>query len=286
MSSKARKRKKKKMIRKIKKHHRTISSVVTLLAIISFFSFVGTFAWFTSEDNATNKFEGGKLIAEIDEVFIPNEKWEPGEKTDKEIRVKNTGNIPAFVRLSLYEFMLRFEVDVIDETGNANLKTVKQPQQPEVVRANAETWKKAAEGKGTYKQDNLYYVASEAWISNPKDRKDMFDYNKVRVTAPYKFVTLNFTDQVKTTVDTNATSDYWLYSNGYFYYSRPLKPGERSQDLLQSLTLSDSIPNKYKGSLYKMEVYMDAHDVTEPVIGAWELKTTDPAYDLIKKQLK
>lgn len=283
---KLKKRKIKKMWRKLKSHHYEISLGVTLLAFIALFSFVGTFAWFTSSDKVENKFEGGKLIAEIEEVYIPNEKWGPGEKTDKEIRVKNTGTVPAFVRLSLYELILRFEVDTTDVTGNANLKTVNQPKSPEVDRANTETWKRAAEGKGTYKQDNLYYVASEAWISNPKKREDMVNYNKKRDTAPYKYISLNFTDKLKTAVDANATSDYWLYSNGYFYYSRPLKPGESSQELLQSLTLSDVIPNKYKGSLYKMEVYMDAHDVTEPVIGAWNLETTEPAYDLIKNQLK
>lgn len=283
---KLKKRKIKKMWRKVKSHHHEISLGVTLLAFIALFSFVGTFAWFTSSDKVENKFESGKLIAEIEEIFIPNEEWKPGERTEKEIRVKNTGDIPALVRVSLYEFILRFEVDVTDVTGNANLKTVNQPQNPIVDRGDVDTWKKAADGKGTYKQNNLYYVASEAWMSNPKERKDMVDYNKKRDTAPYKYISLNFTDKLKTAVDVNATSDYWLYSNGYFYYSRPLKPGESSQELLQSLTLSDAIPNKYKGSLYKMEVYMDAHDVTEPVIGTWNLKSTEPAYDLIKNQLK
>lgn len=289
MSSKTRKRKKKKMMRKltkIKKHHRTISLVVTLLAIFSIFSFVGTFAWFTSEDTVTNKFEGGKLIAEIDEVFVPNNKWEPGEKTTKEVKIANTGQIPAFVRVSLYEFILNFKVDIVDQTGNGNLATASEAKKPEVDRDNTDTWKLAADADGTLKNNDTYYIADNAWVSHPDLRLGMYEYKKERKTAPQKFISLDFPDNIKVSVDQNATNDYWLYSNGYFYYSRPLKPGEKSSDVLSSLTLSDAIPNKYKGSLYKLKVYMDAHDVTKPVISAWQLKQGDPAYQLINAQLK
>ncbi|MGX7024519.1 BsaA family SipW-dependent biofilm matrix protein [Vagococcus hydrophili] len=289
MSSKSRKRKKKKLMRKIKKiqkHHRKISLVVTLLAIISFFSFVGTFAWFTSEDDVSNKFEGGKLAAEITEVFIPNNEWEPGEKTTKEVKIANTGTVPAFVRVSLYEFILNFKVDVTDQTGNGNLATASEAKKPGVDRDDTGTWQPAADGDGTFKQGNKFYIADKSWVSDPEARTGMYEYQKERKTAPQKFISLNFPDHIKTAVDPNATGDYWLYSNGYFYYSRPLKPGEKSNEVLSSLTLSDAIPNKYKGSLYKLKVYMDAHDATEPIFSEWRLNQNDPAYQLLKPQLK
>lgn len=283
---KSKKKKRKSLLKQVKKHHREISLAVTLLAFISLFSFIGTFAWFTSEDSVTNKFQGGKLIAEIDETFIPNEKWEPGENTEKEVRIKNTGEVPTFVRVSLYEFILNFEVDVTDQTGNGNLKTVEQSKAPEVDATDTDTWQAASDRKGTFKQNNNYYVANQAWLSNPKSGTDMFKFGGIRDTAPHKYISLNFPNNLKTYVDNTATSDYWLYSNGYFYYSRPLKPGEKSDELLKSLTLSDAIPNKYKGSLYKLKIYMDAHDVTEPVLGGWQLDKNDPAYTLLKNQIK
>lgn len=291
MSSKKRKKKKtlslsQKILSQLKKKHRDISFVLTLLALFSLFSFIGTFAWFTSADNVSNKFDGGKLIAEIDETFIPNEKWEPGEETEKQVRIANTGDIPTFVRVSLYEFILNFEVDLEDQTGNANLKTVDQAKRPEVDVDNTDTWKPAADGKGTFKHNNQYYVANQAWVSDPKNKKDMYLFDQLRVDPPKKYITLGFSTKIRFNVDPNPTSDYWLYSNGYFYYSRPLKPGEKSDDLLKNMTLSDSIPNKYKGSLYKLKIYMDAHDVTAPVTSAWELQPGEEAYKLLENQLK
>lgn len=291
MNAKKRKKKQKlsicqKVLWQLKKNHRDISLFITLLTFFSIFSFIGTFAWFTSADTVENKFKSGKLIAEIDEVFIPNNKWEPGEKTEKEVRVANTGDIPAFVRVSLYEFILNFEVDLEDQTGNANLKTVDQAHTPEVDVNNTDTWKPAADGKGTFQQNNQYYVANQAWVSDPKNKKDMYLFDQSRVDVPKKYIMLGFSSKVRYNVELNPTSDYWLYSNGYFYYSRPLKPGEKSDELLKNLTLSDSIPNKYKGSLYKLKIYMDAHDVTSPVTSAWQLQANDEAYKLLKNQLK
>lgn len=284
MSSK--KKRKKKMTKSKAFLHPKLAFVVSLLAFLSLFSFIGTFAWFTSEDSRVNPFQGGRLAAEIDEIFQPNENWNPGTNANKEVYVTNTGEIDAFVRVSFYEFLLNFEVDVEDQTGNANLKTVKQPKTPEVNSGDTDTWKPAADGKGTFKYKDTYYIAQRAWVPDPTSRRGMYEFDKRRDNSPHKFITLNFSNSIRLAVDQNATTDYWLYSGGYFYYSRPLKPKEKSDVLLKSLSLSDGFPNEYKGSLYKVKVYMDAHDLTEPVFSTWEIKKTDPAYDLLSKQIK
>ncbi len=284
MSSK--KRKKNKILKRIKQYHREISFMLILLACLSVFSLIGTFAWFTSADTQVNKFQAGKLVAEIEETFIPNNKWQPNEKTTKEVRVANTGDIPALVRVSFYEFIMNFEVDLVDKTGNANLKTVKSAQRPEVKRNNTDTWKEAADKKGSFEYEGKFYLANQAWIPNTTNGKEMYQFGSNRSSAPHKYISLNFSNDLKTSNPTNQSTDYWLYSNGYFYFSRPLKPKEASSDLLKSVTLSSTIPNKYKGSLYKLKIYMDAHDTTEPIIGEWDLKPGDPAYDLINSQLK
>ena len=254
---------------------------------VSLAAFVGTFAWFTSSDQIANAFEGTHLVAEIDETFSPKVDWQPGEDTTKEVRVKNTGDSPAIVRLSLYEFLLNFQIDVTDQTGNANLKTVDQSVSPEVDGKNTDTWYLAAKGKGTYKNNSTYYVANQAWVSDPTKQTGMYEYEgALQNEAPFKYITLNFTGNLKTTVDAPATNDYWLYDSGYFYYSRVLKPGEITDDLLKSVTLSESIPNQYKGALYKLKVYMDAHDVTSPVLSAWSLSKGSPAYALVESQIK
>lgn len=62
----------------------------------------GTFAWFTSKDEVTNKLSASNDYGvTITETFTPPEQWLPGEDVKKEVGVVNTGNIEAFVKLSL-----------------------------------------------------------------------------------------------------------------------------------------------------------------------------------------
>lgn len=286
-SSKKKFSKKQLFLKKIRTFLSSKKTVLLLVAVgVSLSTFIGTFAWFTSSDKQVNAFEGTHLVAQIDETFTPKIEWAPGEQATKEVRIENTGETPAIVRVSLYEFLLNFQIDTTDQTGNGNLKTVKQAVTPSVDGKDTDTWTAAAQAHGTYQQGDQYYVANQAWVSDPNNQTGMYEYGGTQQqTVPYKFITLNFTEQLKTTVDSSATTDYWLYDAGYFYYSRPLQPGERSTDLLKSVTLAETIPNAYKGALYKIKVYMDAHDVTEPILSAWNLNKESPAYTLIESQL-
>ena len=278
-------KKTKKVAKKLKKWPSKWWVLMVTLAI-SFVGLIGgTFAWFTSADSITNTFSGSHLVAEIDETFNSNNSWKPGENTQKEVRVKNTGDVNAFVRVSLYEFLLSFQVDTTDQTGNANLKTVDKEKTPTVDDSKTNTWEPAAQGGGTYQTSGKYYVASKAWVSNPDKREGMYQYPGTdRTTAPFKYITLNFASTIQQTVPSSG-GDYWLYENGYFYYSRPLKPGESTSNLLNSISLVTTIPNQFKGSLYKLKVYMDAHDETDTIYSAWSLPKDGQAYKLLASQL-
>lgn len=284
------KKRTKKRTKKMKKRPIHITSKITILlisgVIISLLYLTNTLAWFSSSDYAVNNFKGSHLSAEISETFSPNNKWQPGQPTIKEVRVKNIGEKTAFVRVSLYEFLLSFQIDVTDQTGNGNLKTVKQPNQPEVDYSNTDTWKNAAENQGTYDKDNSYYVANKAIISDPENRLGMYLYKDAnRKNTALNFVSLNFSDSFKETIP-DSIEKSWVYQNGYFYYLKPLEPGLESEPLLNSVTLSDSIPNKYKGSLYKLKVYMDAHDLTTPLLDGWNIDSNSELYSILKSQLK
>lgn len=245
-----------------------------------------TYAWFTASDKVANAFEGTQLVAEIDEVFIPNEQFKPGEKTTKEIRVHNTGETPAFVRLSLYEFFLSLQIDVTDQIGNANLKTVKQEVEPTVDQKNTDTWAPAATAHGTLEQKRINYVADKAIISDPKKKIGMYEYaSSARKQTPLKFLTLNFSSAFKSKAP-SVVAKNWIYENGYFYYLVPLQPGAESEPLMDSVSLSDATPNKYKGALYTLKVYMDAHDQTKPLADDWNLEKAGAVYSLLNPQLK
>lgn len=261
-----------------------VTVLITLTVSLCIIS--GTMAWFSSSDYVTNNFEGTHLQAEINETFTAKNNWDPGEEQTKEIRVKNTGEVSAFVRVSLYEFLVNFEVDVKDQTGNGNLKQVPQLIQPELDDNDTDTWETAAKNHSTYTKDSSHYVANTAWVSDPVNRTGMVEYgDEKREELPFKYMQLNYSEKIETQVNLTSKNDYWLYDKGYFYYSRSLDPGETTENLLNSITLSEKIPNKFKGSLYKMKIYMDAHDETQPIIGSWGLSSGDTAYTLINSQL-
>lgn len=62
-------------------------------------SFGVTYAYLIAKDKAVNQFTIGENIIEIFENYEPPEKLEPGVEFQKEPYVKNTGNLPCFVRM-------------------------------------------------------------------------------------------------------------------------------------------------------------------------------------------
>ena len=61
-----------------------------------------TFAWFTSQDEVTNRLSASAAYnVTIAEDFTPPENWVPGQKIDKNVGAVNTGNTDAFVRMWL-----------------------------------------------------------------------------------------------------------------------------------------------------------------------------------------
>ena len=61
-----------------------------------------TFAWFTSEDEVTNRLSASAdYNVQIVESFTPPNNWIPGQEVRKDVYATNTGNIPAFVKESI-----------------------------------------------------------------------------------------------------------------------------------------------------------------------------------------
>lgn len=245
-----------------------------------------TYAWFVSQSDKTNHFEGSRLSVKIVEDFTTETKWSSSETIIKRVTVKNIGDIPAFVRISLYEYLLTFQIDTKDQTGNGNLMLSKNSVTPMVDFSNVDTWKKAVDAQGTYTAVNgNHYIAKEAIVANsPQDRYRIKTDNSNRETTELKWFQLGFSSSVSEQVITNTTG-YWLYSDGYFYYSKLLSPNEESQPIIEDVSLDASAPNKMKGSLYKLEPKMEAHDATTVLLGAWNITTSHPAYPFYKDQL-
>lgn len=257
--------------------------LMLIIALLSLTVIAFTYSWFTSGDSVANSFKGTNLHDEIVEVFNPETNWAPNQTVIKEVRIKNTGNVDSLIRVSLYEFLLMFKVDITDGTGNGNLVTEATAKDKKVDLNDVTTWQPAVDTGGTFTWEGQNYVANKAYISDSKQISEAYKYNDtVRDTTVYKYIQLNF-ENVVTAIPASSTKDYWLYEDGYFYYSRPLKPGEDSELLLKNISLSKTTPNRYKGALYQVQVYMDAHDQTTPVFRNWKVSNSSQAYTLLNQ---
>jgi predicted ribosomally synthesized peptide with SipW-like signal peptide len=62
----------------------------------------GTFAWYTSKDEVTNKLSAANNYnVSVLEAFTPPFDWVPGQNVNKDVAVVNTGNYDAFVKVNL-----------------------------------------------------------------------------------------------------------------------------------------------------------------------------------------
>lgn len=282
------KRKVKKTVYKKKKKYLPLKTLITVIALLfaSLMVLGNTYAWFVSKNDKNNHFEGSRLSVKIVEDFTIETKWASGERVTKRVAVKNIGDIPAFVRISLYEYLLTFQINTNDQTGNGNLMLSENAVTPTVDFSDTNTWVKSVNGQGTYTAVNgEHYIAKKAIVANiPQDRYRTKTDNSNREATELKWLQLGFSSSVSEKVITNTTG-YWLYSDGYFYYSKLLLPEEESQPIIENISLDVSAPNKMKGILYKLEPVMDAHDATAVLLDAWNVTTTHPAYIFYKDQL-
>ena len=75
-----------------------LTAIFILLGIVGF-----TIAYFTSTTEFENEFESGLFQTEATEVFNSPSNWEPGDTTQKELTIENTGNVNARARVCLSE---------------------------------------------------------------------------------------------------------------------------------------------------------------------------------------
>lgn len=255
------------------------SLLLSLLLIIG-----STYAWVTAADERVNRADANhrRLSAIVEEDFSQVFHWAPGTTKEKNIRVRNTGEVPAIVRLSLKEFFVGFETDVTDNhasgNGNGNLKVYGTPSPTTVDVKNTSTW---VVGNTYGVSANTHYKANLALL----DQRYRYQGNR---TAPLPAIVLKF--EAGKVFDQNHLpgvhdSDYWYYEDGYFYYSEILKPNAVTPNLLDSVSLSGEYANQYKGALYKLIPEMDAHDLTQLPPDDWNVTNGSRAYTMIRDLL-
>lgn len=159
--------------KKTNRQKRTLIGALCVAAVIMAGS---TFAWFTSQDEVTNRLSASANYGvTIAEDFQPPENWLPGQKINKDVSAVNTGNVDAFVRMWLGGQMrlLNEETDttkMVDIATSSGITAANKPSSGLTAVTDKDmfalglTWQKTTEGKPVY-----YRTLSTKKISNAND---------------------------------------------------------------------------------------------------------------------
>lgn len=254
--------------------------------MLSFLLVVGsTYAWITSADERVNRADSNlkRVSAIVEGDFDQVLHWAPGTTKDRAIRVRNTGDMPAFVRISLEESFAVFETvtndNHADRDGNGNLKIYGTPSIDTINVKDTSTWV----GGNTYEVSaNKYYKATNDTFAD-----HAYLYKGTRSDL-LKGIELNF-ESGKVFDENNlpgsGVEKYWYYENGYFYYSKVLQPKEVTSNLLDSVSLRADYANQYKGALYKLVPEMEAHDLSQVPPSDWNIDSNGHGYTMFQEMM-
>ncbi|MBP1042331.1 hypothetical protein I6N95_15025 [Vagococcus sp. BWB3-3] len=292
-----------KKVNRNKKKKRTSNQLIGFIVkhtngLFLFFSIIlsgllivrATYAWETYSSERENQFGSADFSVVLRENFVPNDKWEPGRQTVKEVYVANEGQYPAFVRLKAEEFLLNFEMDIegqggAEGTGNAKVYDTTTPT-PKIDQADVTTWQKGEYYEKSQTSDRLKGLSTVPAAISITGNGLIYEKDKAaRAASDLRYLTLNFGEVIDYTP--TLTSQYWRYGNdGYFYYSERLEPGEVTTHFLKSASLSTSTPNRLKESLYKLSIRMDGDLAITTSLSEWNHDgPTDPIFIMLKNKV-
>lgn len=287
------------MTKKKSKNKKVLAASMILAAMIVAGS---SFAWFTSSDEVVNKLSAqNKYAVTVTESFTPPEQWLPGQTVEKEAGAINTGNIDAFVKLTLSNELVLTTYGTPEEYNAAN--TAKY-----ITLTEAEVTSLQAGGQLVYNNGGLVVyqritkyntdgsVAEVEYAGYYDDGTNK--YALAEITAPTgegtdftaTLQTMNTTQTVEPTLTYDSASnkvvatygtgeetitininlannhtDNWTNNTGTteFYYNSILAAGAATGNLVESVELDSSVTNKaFVAMDYNLSVKADSVQVT------------------------
>lgn len=230
-----------------------------------------TYAWVTMADERINRVATTRLEIEVEgnqaaTVISPN------TIAEKDIAIRNISTSAGFIRVSLEEVLLTFEMDTDDRTGNGNVAAYSSSVTPEIEWTDTSTWNV---GK-TFKKPNSVYFKGDTKELN------VFDFSAQATGRGnlLRYIELTFPN-THLTIQSGVTG-YWLYENGYFYFSEIVKPNEVTTILVKQIQATQDMPNLLKHSFYGLDVSGEGYSVAEAGIEAMGLTASDLAYQLLE----
>lgn len=268
-------------------HHRKgtrrlIVGVSVLFALVMVLG--STYAWVTLADYRVNRMSSGTLTVLL-EGRQEMDVLTPVYEAEKKLAVRNDSTTNAVVRVSLAEVLLNFEVDLADKTGNAHLKklTTATPQVIDV--ADSRTWQV---GRTYQVSAGQFLIGSERTNFS---RVYLADSTHPRPEKLETGVKLQFSNRLTTTYPAPAplVRNYWLYYDGYFYYSEILRAGKTSPILVDGVSIFPQAANELKGSFYEVTGEVEAYPASKKAItevSGWGLSQASPVYQMLKDKVK
>ncbi|GGD03009.1 BsaA family SipW-dependent biofilm matrix protein [Enterococcus wangshanyuanii] len=124
------------IVKKNKKKWLVAASTFAAMAAL-----LGTFAWFTSQDSATNHFEGeiAGNDTEILETFTPPKDWKPGQDINKDVAVLNSGNYDSMIRVSFQELVTKLNDASAKLSADGTILNGKTEEQTYLFKLNDST---------------------------------------------------------------------------------------------------------------------------------------------------
>ncbi|OJG98351.1 hypothetical protein RV18_GL003252 [Enterococcus termitis] len=238
-----------------------------------------TYAWVTLADERVNQMATGRL-----EIVLEGRKdmdvLAPKVSSQKDLAVRNNSTVNAVVRVSLKEVLLTFEVDTTDKSGNGALKVTNQAVGMIDV-GNSSTWET---GKTLERSDGTYQIGDQraTYVINSANARPALLENAVVMNF-----NSHLTDQ--TPPPAGLQQNYWLYYEGYFYYSEVLRPGETTNNLVDSINVTEKAANKMKGSFYELSGKAEGYSAAKVSISSgngFNLGTSNPVYQMLESKVK
>ena len=139
------------------KNKKSLGGIMLLVLTVGV---VGSLAYFSQEITKTNEFKTAKYDTTIEEEFTPPDNWLPGVEVNKDVMVKNSGNVDVVVKATLTELWTRQKETLantfVDDKG-VNQRAVLL-ELPNVVEYTADMDLSQQAGKWVLYQDNYYYM--------------------------------------------------------------------------------------------------------------------------------
>ncbi|TPE20317.1 hypothetical protein [Clostridium perfringens] len=213
------------------KKNRFLKVLIGFIIITSIFSITVFAKYFTSSDTVVNNLGVGSINVKIAEKFTPNDTWN-GDKINKNVKVKNTGNNGELVRVSIIPRW-------IDENGNpwpgdTNLVTLNLKNTVNLGETiKKDTWINGEDG---------YYYYSSILPNGSQEDIEAEKNNKFNAKSRYDDSLNNNRDgSIKSNYSSEILSSVSLNLNGLSEEERSRYKGKK---LIVDVNVEAIAPNK------------------------------------------